>query len=51
MTNYSLTVVTLAVSFLTVDDIKAVRHSGHHTADLKIKPLIVCRGVDVGVED
>lgn len=46
-----LTIVILAVSFLAIDDVKTIRHTGHHAADFKIEPLTVCRGVDISIEN
>lgn len=46
-----LTIVILAVSFLTIDDVETIRHAGHHAADFKIEPLRVCRGVDISIEN
>lgn len=49
--NVWLTVVILAVSFLTIDDVETIRHAGHHATDFKIEPLIVCRRVDISIEN
>jgi hypothetical protein len=46
-----LTVVELAVGFLTVDDVEAIGHVCRHTADLEIEPLVVLGAVGVRVQD
>lgn len=44
------TIVELAVGFLTVDDVEAVRDGSLHAAHLEVEPLLVLGAVYVSVD-
>lgn len=47
----ALTIIKLAISLLTVDDIKAIGHACPHVGHLKVEPLMMVVAVDVRVQD